>query len=115
MLVFHAHLSTTRIPNGHQETTVTTTSHWSQNMIDSLGPQGTLVTGTKSEPVAVKSISETHVVNLRLLFLDERANFWGPPVSTGNRLLRCRYIVGMFVTSVPNEVCYSVIIVCNEL
>jgi hypothetical protein len=35
-------------------------------MIVSLVPQGTLVTGTKTKPVTVKSISETHVVNLRL-------------------------------------------------
>jgi hypothetical protein len=26
-----------------------------------------------------------------------------------------RYIVGMFVTSFPNEACYSLISVCNEL
>jgi hypothetical protein len=35
-------------------------------MTVSLGPQGTLVTGTKTKPVTVKSISEMHVVNLRL-------------------------------------------------
>jgi hypothetical protein len=32
----------------------------------SLGPQGTLVMGTKTKPVTVKSISETRVVNLHL-------------------------------------------------
>jgi hypothetical protein len=26
-----------------------------------------------------------------------------------------RYIVGMFVTGFPNEACYSLISVCNEL
>jgi hypothetical protein len=40
------------------------TSH--VKMTISLGPQGTLVTGTKTKPVTVKSISETRVVNLRL-------------------------------------------------
>jgi hypothetical protein len=44
-------------------------------MTVSLGPQGTLVTGTKTEPITVKLISETHVVNLRLRCLDERAKF----------------------------------------
>jgi hypothetical protein len=50
--------------------TVTTTSHRSREMVVSLGPQGTLVTGMKIEPVTVKT-SETHSVNLRLLCLDE--------------------------------------------
>jgi hypothetical protein len=58
-------------------------------MTISLGPQGTLVTGTKTKPVTVKSILETRVVNLRLRCLDERATLYGPPLSTGNRLLRC--------------------------
>jgi hypothetical protein len=35
-------------------------------MTVSLGPQGTLVTGTKTKLVTVKSISETRVLNLRL-------------------------------------------------
>jgi hypothetical protein len=58
-------------------------------MTISLGSQGTLVMGTRTEPVTVKSISETHAVNLRLRCLDERAKFWGPPISTGNGLLWC--------------------------
>jgi hypothetical protein len=58
-------------------------------MTISLGPQGTLVTGTRTEPVSVKSILETRAVNLRLQCLDERPKFWGPLVSTGNRLLQC--------------------------
>jgi hypothetical protein len=58
-------------------------------MTVSLGPQGTLVTGTKTKLVTMKSISETRVVNLRLRCLNERAMLWGPPVSTGNGLLRC--------------------------
>jgi hypothetical protein len=51
--------------------TVTTTSLWSCEMAVSLGPQGTLVTGMKTEPVTVKLTSETRSVNLRLLCLDE--------------------------------------------
>jgi hypothetical protein len=58
-------------------------------MTVSLGPHGTLVAGTKTKPVTVKSKSETRVVNLHLRCLDERATLWGPPVSTGNGLLRC--------------------------
>jgi hypothetical protein len=27
--------------------------------------------------------------NLRLLYLDEQARSWGPPVKTGNELLHC--------------------------
>jgi hypothetical protein len=45
-------------------------------MTVSLGPQGTLVTGTKTKPVTVKSISETRVVNLRLRCPNERAMYW---------------------------------------
>jgi hypothetical protein len=66
------------------------TSH--VKMTVSLGPQGTLVTGTKTNPITVKSISETRVVNLRLRCLNERATLWGPPVSTGNGLLRCQLL-----------------------
>jgi hypothetical protein len=40
-------------------------------MAVSLDPQGTLVTGMKTEPVTVKLTSETRSVNLRLLCLDE--------------------------------------------
>jgi hypothetical protein len=58
-------------------------------MTVSLGPHGTLVTGTKTKHVTVKSISETRVVNLRLRCLDEWATLWGPPVTTGIGLLRC--------------------------
>jgi hypothetical protein len=64
-------LSTYGICNGHQTTTVTTTSHRSREMAVSLSPQGTLVTSMKTEPVTVKLTSETRSVNLRLLYLDE--------------------------------------------
>jgi hypothetical protein len=58
-------------------------------MTVSLCPQGTLVTGTKTKLVTMKSILETRVVNLRLRCLDEWAMLWGPLVSTGNELLWC--------------------------
>jgi hypothetical protein len=51
--------------------TITTTSHWSREMAISLGPQGTLVTGMKMEPITMKLISETCSVNQRLLCPDE--------------------------------------------
>jgi hypothetical protein len=66
-----------QLVNGHVKMTI------------SLGPQGTLVIGTRTEPVTVKSISEMCVMNLRLRSLDERAKFWSPPVSTGNGLSPC--------------------------
>jgi hypothetical protein len=34
-------------------------------------------------------LKETLAFNLRLLYLDERARSWGPPVRTGNGLLHC--------------------------
>jgi hypothetical protein len=64
-------LSTYRIRNRHQTTTVITTSHRSREMAVSLGPQGTFVTGMKTEAATVKLTSETRSVNLRLLCLDE--------------------------------------------
>jgi hypothetical protein len=41
----------THICNGNQTMTVTITSHQSCEMVVSLGPQGTLVTGTNTDPV----------------------------------------------------------------
>jgi hypothetical protein len=40
-------------------------------MVISLGPQGTFVTGMKTEPVTVKLTSEKRSVNLCLPCLDE--------------------------------------------
>jgi hypothetical protein len=51
--------------------TITTNSHRSRQMVVSLGPKGTLVMVMKTEHVTMKSTSETHVVNLHLLYLDE--------------------------------------------
>jgi hypothetical protein len=89
MGLFHVHLSTIGFVTGikQQPLPQLVTAH--VKMTISLGLQGTLVMGTKTEPVTVKSISETRVVNLRLQRLDERAKCWGPLVSTGNGLLRC--------------------------
>jgi hypothetical protein len=71
----------------------------------SLVPHGTLVTGTKTKPVTVKSISETRVVNLHLRCCHVLVTgFYG-----------ARYFVGKFVTGVPTEARYSVVSVCNEL
>jgi hypothetical protein len=41
----------THIRSGHKTTTVTTTNHRSHEMVVSLDPQRTLVTGTKTKPV----------------------------------------------------------------
>jgi hypothetical protein len=71
MRLFHTRLCTYRIRNGHQITTVTTTSHRSREMAVSLGPRRTLVTGIKIEPVIAKLTSEISFVNLHLLCLDE--------------------------------------------
>jgi hypothetical protein len=64
--LFHALLSKTRIHNGikQQPLQQLVTSH--VKMTVSLGPQGTLVTGTKTELVTLKSMSEMRAVNLRL-------------------------------------------------
>jgi hypothetical protein len=66
-------LNTYRMHNGHHAMVVTTTSHRSREMAVSLGPQGTLVTGMKTEPVTVKLTLDTRSVNLHLLYLDEWA------------------------------------------
>jgi hypothetical protein len=44
-------------------------------MVVSLGPQGTLVTSMKIEPVTVKLTSEARSVNLRLVCLDKMRRF----------------------------------------
>jgi hypothetical protein len=73
-------------------------------MTVSLGPQGTLVTGTKTKPVIVKSISEMRVVNQHLRCRHV--------LVTG--FYSARYFVGKFVTGVPTEARYSVVSVCNK-
>jgi hypothetical protein len=38
---------------------------------------------------ASSQLKEMRALNLRLLYLDERARSWGPPFRTGNGLLHC--------------------------
>jgi hypothetical protein len=54
-------------------------------------------------------------VKLRLRCLDEQAKFWGPSVTIGNGLLRCPLHYWHVVTGIPNQACYSLINICNEL
>jgi hypothetical protein len=84
-------------------------------MTVSLGPQGTLVTGTKTKLVTVKLISETCVVNLCLRCLDEQAICGAHRSVLLTGFYGACYFVGMFVTGIPIEARYSVISVCNEL
>jgi hypothetical protein len=75
-------------------------------MIVSLGPQGTLVTGTKTEPVTVIQYRRCVLLNCVSTVLTN-----GPAVGAHRSVLvtrfyAARYIVSMFVTGVPNEVRY---------
>jgi hypothetical protein len=145
MCLFHARLSTYRIRNRHQTTTVTTTSHRSCEMTITLGPQGTLATSMKIEPVTMELTSEMHSVNPRLLCLDEMRHicFYERLLSLYQRrrllstcvsyismngpgpeahrsglvtgLYTARNMVGIFVTGFPNEARYSLISVCNKI
>jgi hypothetical protein len=74
-----------------------------------------LVTGMKTEPITVKSMSEMCVVNLRLWCLDERAMLWAHWLVLVTGFYGARYVVGMFVMGVPIEARYLVISVCNEI
>jgi hypothetical protein len=112
--LFHARLSTTRIHNGHQTTTVTTTSHRSRENDYFFGPTGNFGNGHQNkaryceinigdvcgEPVSDVS---TNGPNFRV---DRSVLITG--------FYATHYIVGMFITCVPNEARYSVISVCNE-
>jgi hypothetical protein len=89
------------------------TGHVKMNV--SLGPQGTLVTGTKTKLVTMKSISETRVVNLRLDVSTNRPRCGAHRSVLVIGFYSARYFVGMFVTGVPIEALYSVVSVCNEL
>jgi hypothetical protein len=105
-------------------------------MVVSLVPQGTFVTGMKTEPVTAELTSETRYVNLCLLCLNEMRricfdmrllstlvsyismNRSGPGahrLGLVTSFYTTRYIVCMFVMGFPNEACYSLISVCNEL
>jgi hypothetical protein len=52
---------------------------------------------------------------MRLLYLDEWDRSLGHQSGLVTGFYTARYIVGMFVTGFPNEICYSLISVCNEL
>jgi hypothetical protein len=113
-------------------------------MAVSLGPHGTLVTGTNrahyceinirdafyepSSPLSRRN--ETHLFlrvsafsllkemlafNLHLLYLDERPGLGAHRSGLVTGLYTTHYIVGIFVKGFPNEACYSLISVCNEL
>jgi hypothetical protein len=60
-------------------------------------------------------LKETLAFNLRLLYLDERARSWDTPAGLVTGFYTACYIVGMFVTSFPNEARYLLINVCNGL
>jgi hypothetical protein len=64
---------------------------------------------------AFSLLKETLAFNLRLLYLDERP---GPGAHWSGLVMgfytTC-YIVGIFVTSFPNEARYLLINVCNKL
>jgi hypothetical protein len=94
--LFHARLTQLGFVTGIKQQLLPQLVTGHVKMTVSPGPQGTLVTVTKTEPITVKSISETRAVNQGCL--DERAMLWGPQVNTGNRLLWC-----------PLHCCY----VCN--
>jgi hypothetical protein len=84
-------------------------------MTVSLGPQGTLVTGTKTEPPTVFQYRRRVLLNCVSSVLTN-----GPTAGAHHSVLvtgfyAACYIVGMFVTGVSNEAHYSLINVCNEL
>jgi hypothetical protein len=50
-----------------------------------------------------------HVVNLRLLYLDERVIFWAHRPVLVTTFYAAHYIVGILVTDIANEACYSLL------
>jgi hypothetical protein len=87
--LFHARLSTTNIRNGHQTTTVTTTSHRSHENDCFSGPKENFGNMHQNKARYCEINIRARVVNLRLRCLNERATLWGPPVSIGNGFLLC--------------------------
>jgi hypothetical protein len=64
---------------------------------------------------AFSLLKELLVFNPRLLYLDERP---GPGAHRSGLVMgfyTARYIVSTFVTGFPNEACYLLISLCNEL
>jgi hypothetical protein len=60
-------------------------------------------------------LKETLAFNLRLLYLDERLGPGAHRSGLVTGFCTACYIVGIFVTSFPNEACYLLISVFNEL
>jgi hypothetical protein len=73
-------------------------------MTISLGPQGTLVTGTKTKPVIRDACGEPASLMSQRTGRVLVTSFYG-----------ARYFIGKFVTGVPIEAHYLVVSVCNEL
>jgi hypothetical protein len=79
----------THIRNGHQTTTITTTSHWSRESDCFSGPTGKFGNGHQNK-------ARYYEINVR------------------DACDAC-YFAGKFATGVPIEARYSVVSVCNEL
>jgi hypothetical protein len=60
-------------------------------------------------------LKETLGFNRHLLYLDERLGAGAHRSGLVTGFYTARYIVGIFVMGFPNEACYSLISVCNEL
>jgi hypothetical protein len=84
-------------------------------MTVSLGPQGTFVTGTKTTPVTVIQYRRRVLLNCvsSVLMNGPTAGAHRSVLVTG--FYAAHYIVGMFVTGVPNEARYSRFSFYNEL
>jgi hypothetical protein len=54
-------------------------------------------------------LKKMHVVNLRLLYLDERVIFWAHRPVLVTTFYAAHYIVGILVTDIANEACYSLL------
>jgi hypothetical protein len=99
----------THIRNGHQTTTVTTTSHRSCENDCFSGPTGNF--GNEHQSKA--RYCEINIRDACGELASPMSQRTGHVLATG--FYGARYFVGKFVTSVPIEALYSVVSVCNEL
>jgi hypothetical protein len=99
----------THIRNGHQTTTVTTTSHRSCENDCFSGPTGNF--GNEHQSKA--RYCEINIRDACGELASPMSQRTGHVLATG--FYGARYFVGKFVTSVPIEARYSVVSVCNEL
>jgi hypothetical protein len=99
----------THIRNGHQTTTVTTTSHRSRENDCFSGPTGNFGNGHQNK-ARYCGINIRDACGKRASPMSQRT---GHVLVTG--FYRARYFVGKFVMGVPIEACYSLVSVCNEL